>query len=85
MARRGWGVIVPIYRLFKDQAFAPQHCEAMAAAFEAVLQKLDLKDRDDPLCQIIAKKIIELGQQGVRNPKLLRQFAIRDLGLDGSG
>ena len=77
-------MVVPIYRLFKDQAFAPEHCQAMAAAFEAVLQELNLKDREDPLCELVAKKIIELGQQGVRNPGLLRQFAVRDLGLDGS-
>jgi hypothetical protein len=75
---------VPIYRLFKDQAFAPEHCEAMAAAFEAALLELNLKNRDDPLCELVAKKIIELGQQGVRNPQLLRQFAVRDLGLNGT-
>jgi hypothetical protein len=70
--------------LFKDQAFSPEHCEAMAAAFEAALQELNLKDREDHLCELVAKKIIELGQQGVRNPQLLRQLAMRDLGLDRS-
>jgi hypothetical protein len=39
-----------------------------------------LKDRAGPLCEELAKKIIELGQQGVRNPQLLRQFAIKDFG-----
>jgi hypothetical protein len=67
--------------MFKDEGFSPEHCEAMAAAFEALLQELSLNDREDPLCELIAKKIIELGQQGVRNPQLLRQFAMRDLGF----
>jgi hypothetical protein len=71
---------MPIHRLLEDQAFQPDHCQAMAAAFEDALQQLGLRDRDDPLCEELARKIIELGQQGVRNPKLLRQFAIRDLG-----
>jgi len=51
----------------------------MADAFEDILQDLGLTNRDDPLCEMIAKKIIELGQQGLRNPQLLRQFALKDL------
>lgn len=72
---------VPIYRLLQDQTFEPEQCEAMASAFEAALRELNLKDRDDPLCEMVAKKIIELGQQGIRSQSLLRQFALRDLGL----
>jgi hypothetical protein len=75
---------VPIYRLFKEEAFTPEQCQVMAAAFEDTLKQLDLHNRDDALCHVIAKKIIELAQQGVRNPQLLRQFAVRDLGLDSS-
>ena len=58
---------MPIYRLFEGQAFEPEHCEAMAVAFETVLKQLGLKDRTDPVCEMVAKKIIELGQQGVRD------------------
>ena len=72
-----------IYRLFKDSAFSPEQCEIMGAAFEEALRELGLKDRGDPLCEAVATKIIELGQQGVRNPQLLRQFAIQELGQAG--
>jgi hypothetical protein len=70
---------LPIYRLLQGAAFEPEHSKAMADAFEDILQDLGLKNRDDPLCEMIAKKIIELGQQGLRNPQLLRQFALKDL------
>ena len=73
------GRSVPIYRLFKGQAFEPQHVQAMADAFEGVLRELGLKDRNDPLCEIVAKTIIELGQQGVREPAELASLAMRTL------
>jgi hypothetical protein len=74
------GVPVLIHRLLQDQAFEPEQIAAMAAAFEDALRQLGLIDRSDPLCEEVARKIIELGQQGVRNPQLLRQFAIKDFG-----
>jgi hypothetical protein len=77
---KGLGRRVPIHRLLQDHAFDPEQCQAMVTAFEAVVQELGVKDRGDPLCEEAAKKIIELGQQGVRNPQLLRQFAMADLG-----
>ncbi|MGH6771584.1 MAG: hypothetical protein ACRECO_21495 [Xanthobacteraceae bacterium] len=54
-----------------NEAFDPDHCQAMGVAFERVLQELNLKDREDPTCNLIAKKIIEFGQQGVREPAIL--------------
>jgi hypothetical protein len=58
---------VPIYRLFEGQAFEPEQCRVMAVAFEAVLKQLGLKNRNDPVCEMIARMIIELGQRGVRD------------------
>ena len=51
----------------------------MGVAFDGILQELRLKDRDDPLCEMIAKTIIELGQQGVREPGQLRERALKIL------
>jgi hypothetical protein len=49
----------------------------MGIAFEGVLQDMGLKDRrDDPLCNLLAKKIIELGQRGIRDSAQLRQMTI---------
>jgi hypothetical protein len=58
---------MPIYHLLKERGFDPEHCEAMGVAFETALTQLGLKDRNDPMCEMVAKRIIEFGQQGVRD------------------
>ena len=53
----------------------------MGEAFENVLNELRLEDRTDPLCEMIAKTIIDLGKQGVRNPTqifILTMKALKD-------
>jgi hypothetical protein len=67
---------VPIYRLLADQGLDPEHCEAMAVAFEGLLQELGLRHRSDPVCNRVARHVIELGQQGVRDPKRLHELAL---------
>lgn len=51
----------------------------MAGAFEGVLQELGLKDRNDPLCNVVAATIIKLGQEGIRDPKQLHDMAIKSI------
>ena len=41
------------------------------------LRALGLKDRDDPLTQMIAKKIIDIGRSGMRDPKQISDLALR--------
>jgi hypothetical protein len=65
--------------MLQGQAFDPDHCQAMGLAFEELLQELGLKDRNDPLCAIIATKIIELGQRGVREPTQLHELAMQEI------
>ena len=68
---------MPIYRLLQNSGFQPEHIEAMGTAFEEVLLKLELLDRSDPKAELIARKIIELGQQGERDPVRLRDLAVQ--------
>ena len=42
----------------------------MAAAYEPALKLLSFKNRDDPLIEIIAKKIIEITLSGESDPPL---------------
>jgi hypothetical protein len=67
---------MPIYALLQSQGFDPEHCRAMGVAFEGALQELGLNDRSDPLCTLVAEKIIELGQNGLRDPKRLHELAL---------
>lgn len=68
--------LMPIYRLFKDKAFQPEQCQAMGVAFEGVLTELGLTNRNDPLCELVATKLIELAQQGVHDAKQLHDLAL---------
>jgi hypothetical protein len=72
---------VAIYRLLHDQdtAFGPEEIKAMTVAYEDACRVLKLVDkRDDPLTQILALKIIEIGKTGELDP-----IKIRDLALQG--
>ena len=68
-----------VISLFSDQTFGPDHCQAMGTAFDGILLELQLEDRDDPLCSLIAKTIIELGQQGARDPSQLQERTLKIL------
>ena len=57
----------------------PEEIAVLAEAYELTLKKLDLVDRSDPITQIVAKKIIEMGQRGVRDPEQLSSLALKEL------
>jgi hypothetical protein len=42
--------------------------ERVTTAYEAALKVLKLSKGDDPIAEIIAKRIIEIAQTGVRDP-----------------
>ena len=63
-----------IYRLLQKSAFGPEDIELLATAYEDALRALKLNDRDDPITQLVAKRIIEAAQTGLRDPDL----AVRD-------
>jgi hypothetical protein len=53
----------------------------LVAAYEATLKELGLVERDDPLTQLVAKKIIELGERGVCHPAQLSELVMREMGI----
>jgi hypothetical protein len=54
-------------------SFGPDEIAVMAAAFEGILCDFRLKDRDDPVVEMIAKLIIELVRNGERDPIKVRK------------
>jgi hypothetical protein len=59
---------MPIHRFLQDSEFDPEHKQIMGQAFEEVLTVLRLVDRrSDPLCELIAKNMMEVGEKGVRD------------------
>jgi len=69
-----------IYRILQNSPFGPDEIGRLVTAYEETLKTLGLKDRSDPITQLVARKIFEIGQTGVRDPMQLAQLAIRDLG-----
>ena len=76
------GLVVPIRPLLRDSYFTPEDTTALTAVFEQSLQDLRLIDRNDPAVELVAKRIIALARQGVRNPTLLRDAVLNSLRND---
>ncbi|MCD9294840.1 hypothetical protein LUI11_06095 [Bradyrhizobium diazoefficiens] len=53
----------------------------MTTAFDKALRTIGIKDRSDPMAEMIAKKIVEIAQTGVRDPAEISAQAIRELGM----
>jgi hypothetical protein len=51
----------------------------MTAAFEAVCRTLQLVDRDDPLTEIVARRVIDVAGTGERDPGRLRELVLMNL------
>jgi hypothetical protein len=70
-----------MYRLLKFYAFQPEEIGSMTAAYEEALRVLQLADRQDPITELVAKKIIEAAELGERDPKRLCEKALTELGI----
>jgi len=67
---------VAIYRLLQKSAFGPEDTKRMADAYELALASLGLRDRNDPLTEIIAQHIFEIAQTGEKDPKRICVLAV---------
>jgi hypothetical protein len=63
----------------RGQAFEPELVEAMGAAFVSTCAALGLTGRPDAITELVAEKIVELAQRGLRDPTAIHTFAMREL------
>jgi hypothetical protein len=72
---------MPIDRLLqrKNVPMEPEEIRRLTTAYEQALRGLGLVDRDDPLSEIVAKKVIKIAQGGVRDPADIAALAIMEL------
>jgi hypothetical protein len=68
-----------IHRLFEQAAFGPEDIKFLAKAYDQALRELRLADRSDAMTEMVAKRIIELAQTGIRDPAKLCMLAIEGL------
>jgi hypothetical protein len=75
---------MPITPFLRGQAFEPEVIGVMSIVFVSTCEALGV-DRLDPTAELVARKIIELAQRGIRNPTALHLGALQELKPDGWG
>jgi hypothetical protein len=72
---------MPINRLLKDGQYTPEQIELLNNAFNQALNLLSVADRNDPLCEMVARTVIEVGATGARKPRKIAEVAVALIGL----
>jgi len=68
-----------ILRLLQNSQLAAEDVAGLVAAYEKTLRALYLVDRSDPITELVARKVIEIGQSGVRDPAQISRLAVKAL------
>ena len=72
---------MPIIRLLQEGNASPVEVERLNRAFAFTLKSLHLVDRNDPICEIVARKVMEIGRDGTHDPREIAKLAVKQLGL----
>jgi hypothetical protein len=72
----------PIIPFLRAQAFDPETVEAMGKALVATCESLGLSDHNVAMTKLVAEKIIELAQRGIKQPTALHLAAMKDFRSD---
>jgi hypothetical protein len=70
-----------IYRILQNSLLGPEEITRLSSAYEQALRTIGVQDRNDPLTELIARKIIEIGQTGLKDPAKICVRTIEELGL----
>ncbi len=70
---------MPIRPFLAGRAFEPEIIAEMSKALQDVCDALRLKMVDDAITRLVAEKIIELAQRGVKDADRLRNLALKEL------
>ena len=68
-----------IYRLLQNSPLGPDELSKLGAAYDRTLQALGLTDRNDPMTEFVARKLLAIYQTGVCDPDRLSKRAVDDL------
>jgi hypothetical protein len=69
---------MPIRPFLSGRAFEPEAIEEMSLALERVCHTLGLKVIDDAATRLVAEKIIELSQHGMRGVATLHAMTVKE-------
>ena len=69
---------MPIVPFLGGAAFEPETIRVMSIALEEVCKDLGLSLKDDPATRLVAEKIVQLVQRGLREPETLRALTLKE-------
>ena len=72
---------MPVNRLLKDGQYTPDEIEFLNRAFSQTLNLLGVADRNDPLCEMVARAVIEIGANGTKEPRKIAEMAVTRISL----
>jgi len=72
---------MPIRRLLAASKLATDEIDILTRAFDEALRSLSLVDRNDPLTEMIAQKVIEIGATTIRDPAAIAKMVVKKLGI----
>lgn len=67
-----------INRLLPDSLTTEQR-HVIQLAFNLTLRKLDLVDRNDPVCEIVARRVVEIGASAPLNALAIAEIASKQM------
>lgn len=70
---------MPISRLIANINLTREQEHVVELAYNHALRKLNLVDRNDPICDLIAKRMIDLHRRGVTDAVALAEITIREI------
>jgi hypothetical protein len=72
---------MPIDKLFRAGKISPEEVQRLDRAFALTLKTLHFVDRNDVLCEVVARKVVEVDATGTRDPEEIAERAVRELGV----
>jgi hypothetical protein len=71
---------MPIQRLLQNLELEAEDITRLVTAYEETLRALRLVDRTDPIADLVARKVIEIGLSGDRDAAEISNLAVKQLG-----
>jgi len=70
---------MPIRPFLAGQALEPELIRQMSLALETICGKFGMELTDNPATRVVAQKIIELAQRGVRDAPTITEMTLKEL------
>jgi hypothetical protein len=70
---------MPIDQLLAERQLSPEMQHVLTLAFNDCLSNLGLIDRNDPVCEIVACKVFEIGKRGINDAVAISEIAVGEL------